>query len=49
MDEVREMGRGILATWKTHSDYFIDSFTSTFARDRENQMRDDATQNTPLY
>lgn len=33
MDEVKEKGREILLTWKSMSDYFIDGFVNTFARD----------------
>ncbi|CAO4359983.1 unnamed protein product [Caenorhabditis nigoni] len=33
MDGLGEMGRGLLATWKSKSDYLIDGFVKTFAGD----------------
>ncbi|CAI2309021.1 unnamed protein product [Caenorhabditis sp. 36 PRJEB53466] len=38
MDEVKEKGRELLLTWKAKSNYFIDGFIGTFARDLGNAV-----------
>ncbi|CAI2309033.1 unnamed protein product [Caenorhabditis sp. 36 PRJEB53466] len=45
MVEVKEKGRGLLATWKGRSDHLINGFISTFARDQSNDSPSNSSGN----